>query len=100
MAELLQRLTTAPAGGYAIERELGGGRSRVFLAEELALGRTVVVKVIGPVRAREFSRKRSQIGHDIFSSHYFARLRLRKGRSLFRADWPPESGLDILIQSP
>src|SRR4051812_29688482 len=34
---------------YTLERELGGGgMSRVFLAEELSLGRKVVVKVLPP----------------------------------------------------
>jgi tRNA A-37 threonylcarbamoyl transferase component Bud32/tetratricopeptide (TPR) repeat protein len=34
---------------YAIERELGGGgMSRVYLAKETALGRTVVIKVLPP----------------------------------------------------
>src|SRR5215210_2194545 len=34
---------------YSLERELGGGgMSRVFLAEERALGRKVVVKVLPP----------------------------------------------------
>ncbi|MEJ2187215.1 MAG: protein kinase [Gemmatimonadota bacterium] len=45
----LDRLTAALADRYRIERELGGGgMSRVFLAEEVALGRTVVIKVIAP----------------------------------------------------
>jgi TolB-like protein/tRNA A-37 threonylcarbamoyl transferase component Bud32 len=48
---------------YTIERELGGGgMSRVFLAREEALGRTVVVKVLLPVlaagiRAERFARE-------------------------------------------
>ena len=34
---------------YVLERELGGGgMSRVFVAEEVALGRRVVVKVLAP----------------------------------------------------
>jgi tetratricopeptide (TPR) repeat protein/tRNA A-37 threonylcarbamoyl transferase component Bud32 len=43
--ELQQTLGSA----YTLERELGGGgMSRVFVAEELALGRKVVVKVLPP----------------------------------------------------
>lgn len=37
MDELLQRLTDRLGGAYRIERELGGGMSRVFVATELAL---------------------------------------------------------------
>lgn len=48
---------------YRVERELpAGGMSRVFLAEELALGREVIVKVLSPelaagVSAERFSRE-------------------------------------------
>jgi len=48
---------------YTLERELGGGgMSRVFVAHENALGRTVVVKVIAPelvegVSAERFARE-------------------------------------------
>jgi serine/threonine-protein kinase len=43
--DLLGQLATLP--GYRIERELGGGgMSRVFLAEEVALSRRVVIKVL------------------------------------------------------
>ncbi|HEY9227352.1 MAG TPA: protein kinase, partial [Gemmatimonadaceae bacterium] len=42
-------LQTALGTTYRLERELGGGgMSRVFLAEETALGRQVVVKVLSP----------------------------------------------------
>src|SRR5215216_1581908 len=42
-------LQQALAGSFALRRELGGGgMSRVFLAEETALGRPVVVKVLPP----------------------------------------------------
>ena len=41
------KLETALGSAYTIERELGGGgMSQVFLAEEIALGRKVVVKVL------------------------------------------------------
>ena len=43
------RLQTTLTDAYRIERELGGGgMSRVFLAEERALCRRVVVKVLSP----------------------------------------------------
>jgi tetratricopeptide (TPR) repeat protein len=46
-------------GVYTIERELGGGgMSRVFVAEELRLGRKVVVKVLSPDLAQGLSAER------------------------------------------
>ena len=56
-------LQAAIGNAYTIERELGGGgMSRVFLAREQALRRTVVVKVLLPVlaaglRAERFARE-------------------------------------------
>ncbi|MDZ4864108.1 MAG: protein kinase [Gemmatimonadota bacterium] len=59
MNDAIARLTAALAGRYRIERELGGGgMSRVFLAEELALGRQVVVKVIAPELVEGLSAER------------------------------------------
>src|SRR5688500_9877026 len=47
MSALLEQLKGALGSQYRIERELGGGgMSRVFLAEETALGRLVVLKVL------------------------------------------------------
>jgi len=47
--DLRLRLQSALAGKFRILRELtGGGMSRVFLAEDLALEREVVVKVLAP----------------------------------------------------
>jgi tetratricopeptide (TPR) repeat protein len=47
--ELQQRLQSALGNTHRILRELGGGgMSRVFLAEEIRLGRQVVVKVLPP----------------------------------------------------
>jgi hypothetical protein len=63
VADLLERLQTALGEAYHVERELGGGgMSRVFLAEETALGRKVVVKVLPPemgagVNAERFRRE-------------------------------------------
>jgi len=43
------RLQTALGDAYRLERELGGGgMSRVFVAEETALGRRIVLKVLPP----------------------------------------------------
>ena len=47
MSALLEQLKASLGSQYRIERELGGGgMSRVFLAEEMALGRLVVLKVL------------------------------------------------------
>jgi eukaryotic-like serine/threonine-protein kinase len=49
MSDALQPLLQHLADRYEIERELGGGgMSRVFLANERALGRRVVIKVLSP----------------------------------------------------
>ena len=58
-ANLHRELDDALGGSYRIERELGGGgMSRVFLAEETALGRRVVVKVLPPEMAAVVSADR------------------------------------------
>jgi tetratricopeptide (TPR) repeat protein/predicted Ser/Thr protein kinase len=52
VASLQERLQSALGQGYRVEKELGGGgMSRVFLAEEVRLGRRVVVKVLPPEMA-------------------------------------------------
>jgi serine/threonine-protein kinase len=52
-------LEAALTPSYALGRELGGGgMSRVFLAEERSLGRTVVVKVLPPDLAAGVNRDR------------------------------------------
>ena len=58
MDPLLQQLTDELGQSYRIERELGGGMSRVFVATELALGRRVVLKVLPPELARDVSAER------------------------------------------
>jgi tetratricopeptide (TPR) repeat protein len=51
LAPLLDRLQSLLGSHYTIERELGGGMSRVFAARETALGREVVIKVLPPEMA-------------------------------------------------
>ncbi len=52
-------LETALGPTYTLGRELGGGgMSRVFVARESALDRDVVVKVLSPALAQEFSVER------------------------------------------
>jgi tetratricopeptide (TPR) repeat protein len=51
-ADLRERLQSSLGNAYTLERELGGGgMSRVFVAEETSLGRSVVVKVLPPEMA-------------------------------------------------
>lgn len=58
-AELLAHLREALGAQLEVERELGGGgMSRVFVAEERALGRRVVVKVLPPELSSEVSAER------------------------------------------
>jgi TolB-like protein/Flp pilus assembly protein TadD/tRNA A-37 threonylcarbamoyl transferase component Bud32 len=59
VTDLLEQLRSALGDAYAIERELGGGgMSRVFVAQERALGRKVVVKVLPPELAAGVSIER------------------------------------------
>lgn len=59
MTDLRAQLQNTLGEGYTFERELGGGgMSRVFVAHENALGRTVVVKVIAPELAEGVSAER------------------------------------------
>ena len=61
--DLREQLQTALGAAYTLGRELGGGgMSRVFLAEDIRLGRTVVVKVLSPelvagISAERFERE-------------------------------------------
>jgi len=49
MAELLEQLRNSLGNAYSVEAELGGGgMARVFVAEEIALHRRVVIKVLPP----------------------------------------------------
>jgi serine/threonine protein kinase/tetratricopeptide (TPR) repeat protein len=57
--ELHTSLQRGLGSSYTLERELGGGgMSRVFLAEETALGRRVVVKVLAPELTEGLSAER------------------------------------------
>ena len=57
--QLLDQLQSSFGGAYTLERELGGGAmSRVFVAEETALGRKVVIKMLPPELAAALSTER------------------------------------------
>ncbi|HUQ80550.1 MAG TPA: protein kinase, partial [Gemmatimonadaceae bacterium] len=59
MSTVLEQLRSTLGSAYTIDRELGGGgMSRVFLADELALGRKVVVKVVAPELVEGLSAER------------------------------------------
>ena len=54
-----EKLQSSLGSAYTITRELGGGgMSRVFVADEEALGRRVVVKVVAPELAEGMSAER------------------------------------------
>lgn len=65
--DLSNQLAASLGDGYRVERELSpGGMARVFIATEVALGRTVVVKLLAPemsslVLAERFRREISFI---------------------------------------
>lgn len=57
--ELREQLQRTLGNAYTLERELGGGgKSQVFVAEETALGRKVVVKVLPPGRTGDVNIER------------------------------------------
>jgi len=59
VSELLSRVQAAVGNGYRVERELGGGgMSRVFVATETALGRSVVIKLLAPELTNELLAER------------------------------------------
>ena len=60
-SDLRDTLQSLFGQAYAIDREIGGGgMSRVFLAEDTALGRKVVIKVLSPEQAAGISADRFQ----------------------------------------
>ncbi|MBA3580186.1 MAG: hypothetical protein H0W42_09405 [Gemmatimonadaceae bacterium] len=71
MNELRDRLQAALGEGYRVGEELtGGGMSRVFVAEDVELGRKVVVKLLPPDLAAGLrsTLRRSRRGHSFSST--------------------------------
>ncbi|MCZ6856422.1 MAG: protein kinase, partial [Gemmatimonadetes bacterium] len=69
MPQLIDRLQSVFAGTYTLERELGGGgMSRVFLAEETALSRQVVIKVLPPDMAAGVNKERFELETQLAAS--------------------------------
>jgi serine/threonine-protein kinase len=59
MPQISERLLAALGGSYTIERELlGGGMARVFVADDLDLGRKVVIKILPPELVASVSTER------------------------------------------
>lgn len=91
------QLEDALAGSYRIERELGGGAmSRVFLAEEIRLGRKVVIKVLPPELAASVStdrfRREIQLAAQLQHSHIVPVLTSDSGGSLLYYTMPFVAG--------
>ena len=68
-SDIRDQVQSALASSYTILRELGGGgMSYVFVAEERALGRMVVIKVLATDRAEGVSAERfSRLAGDVIS---------------------------------
>jgi serine/threonine-protein kinase len=87
LADVSKELASVLDGQYRIERELGGGSmSRVFLAEELGLGRQVVIKVLPPELAATMSgerfRREIQLAAQLQYPHIVPLLRADAGGRL------------------
>ncbi|HEX6251268.1 MAG TPA: protein kinase, partial [Gemmatimonadaceae bacterium] len=97
MSSLTERLQNALGDSYTVVRELGGGgMSRVFVAEELELGRKVVVKVLPPemaagVNADRF-RREIQLAASLQHPHIVPLLRAGRADDLVWYTMPLVTG--------
>ncbi|MBA3645255.1 MAG: protein kinase [Gemmatimonadaceae bacterium] len=96
-AALPAQLEAMLGGSYRIERELGGGAmSRVFLAEEIKLGRKVVIKVLPPELAASVStdrfRREIQLAAQLQHSHIVPVFASDSGGSLLYYTMPFVAG--------
>ncbi len=93
MSEFQDRLQSALGGAHRVVQELGGaGMSRVFVAEEVALGRRVVVKVLPPdmaagVNAERFQRE-IQVAASLQHPHIVPVLQAGTARDLIHYVMP------------
>jgi len=109
--DLRERLQSTLGNAYTIERELGGGgMSRVFVADETAFGRKVVVKVLPPdlaagVSVDRFKREiqvAARLQHPVTrrSRAHWTRRRPRCGSATSRrALWPRSTARSRSIHS-
>jgi serine/threonine-protein kinase len=96
-ADLRARLQAALGTAYTLERELGGGgMARVFVAEETALGRHVVVKVLPPetsgVVSAERFRREVQLAARLQHPHVVPLLSAGEGEGLLYYTMPFVAG--------
>jgi eukaryotic-like serine/threonine-protein kinase len=100
---LKDRLATALGVDYRVESELGGGgMSRVFLAEEVGLGRKVVVKVLPPemaagVNAERF-RREIQLAAQLQHPHIVPLLRAASEGDLVYYTMPLVEGESLRVR--
>ena len=102
-ADLKDRLQAALGASYRVESELGGGgMSRVFVAEEVDLGRKVVVKVLPPemaagVNAERF-RREIQLAAQLQHPHIVPLLRAASEGDLVYYTMPLVEGESLRVR--
>ncbi|MDF3052632.1 MAG: protein kinase, partial [Geminicoccaceae bacterium] len=99
MAEILNRLQSALANRYRIERELGrGGMATVYLAHDLKHDRQVAIKTLGE-SLRDRLRREKQLPVELalrLSREIADALHYAHGHGVIHRDIKPEN---ILLQS-
>src|SRR2546428_11663461 len=97
MLDLRERLQSALGPAYGLDKELGGGgMSRVFLAEEVRLGRQGVVKVLPPEMAAGGNADRVEreirLAAKLQHPHIVPLLSARSPSGLLHYHIPPGAG--------
>ena len=97
MHDLADRLQASLGDAYRIDRELGGGgMSHVFVAQETALGRQVVIKVLPPEMAASVNlerfRREIQLAASLQHPHIVPLLAAGQVGDLFYYTMPLVSG--------